>query len=102
MKDNFNYIKNQRIKKRPSQTNILGATLLFLAIGRHNHWSMTRADMRTKNIYYVDQISSTHSDDERDGATVLKQLLEDIAKHTGACFDVKEWTCYSSRHNNPS
>ena len=57
--------------------------------------------MIMKKIYHEDPISGTHSDEGRDGATILKQLLEDIAKHTGAEFDAKEWICYSSRHNKP-
>ena len=46
--------------------------------------------MRTKTIYHEDPITGTHSDEERDGATILKHLLDDIAKHTDASFDVKK------------
>ena len=101
MDNNFNYIRDQRTIERLGRTNILGATLVFLPIGRHNHWSMVTVDMLTKKMYHEDPISGTHSDEKRNGATVLKQLLEDIAKHTGAKFDENEWTCYSSRHNKP-
>ena len=101
MDDNFNYIKDQRTIERLSRTKILDATLVFLPIGRHNHWSMATADMRTKRIYHEDSISGTHSDEGGDGATILKHLLEDIAKHTGEDLDMKEWTCFSSRSNKP-
>ena len=51
---------------------------------------MATADMRTKEIYHEDPISGTHIDEGRDGAMILKQLLEDIAKHTSAEFDTTE------------
>ena len=84
MDDNFNYINDQRTIERLSRTNILEATLVFLPIRRHNHWSMATADMRIKMIYHEDPISGTHNDEGGDGPIILKHLLEDIAKHRGA------------------
>ena len=101
MGDNFSCIRDQRTIQRLGLTNILGVTLVFLPIGRHNHWSMVTADMLTKKIYHEGLISGTHSDEERDGVTELIKLLKDIAKHTGEKFDENEWACYSSRHNKP-
>ena len=57
----FNYIRDQRTIQRLGRTNILRATLVFLPIGRHNHWSMVTADMLTKKIHYEDPISGTFS-----------------------------------------
>ena len=35
------------------------------------------------------------------GATVLGDLLADVAKMTGEDFDAENWTCYSSRYTRP-
>ena len=72
MDDDFNYIRDPRTIARFGRKNILGLTLVYLPVGRNNHWSLATADMITKKIYHEDPISGTHSDEGRDGATILK------------------------------
>ena len=99
MDDDFNYIRDQGTISRLGRRDFLRSTLVFLPIGRNNHWSMSTADMSTNKIYHEDPISGTHSNEGKDDATILKLLLKDMAKHTGAEFNAIKWTCYSSRHN---
>ena len=49
---------------------------------------MATADMSTKKIYHEDSISGTHSKEGRDGATILKHLLENIAKHNCGVYQL--------------
>ena len=101
MDNEFNYISDTRTIAQLGRANILGSTLIFLPIGRNGHWSLATANTQVKKIYHEDPISGTHSDAGKDGASIMLQLLADVAKHNGEQFDTEEWTCQSSRQIDP-
>ena len=73
----FNYISDTRIITQLSRRNLFESGMVFQPIGCNRHWLLATADLRTGNIYHDDSIRSTHGNRNRDGATLLKDLLKD-------------------------
>ena len=101
MDNNFNYINDPVTIAHQRRFNILGSTFICLPIGRNGHWSLATANTQARTIYQDDSSSGTHSDTGKDGASIMLQLLANVAKHKGGQFHTKEWTCQSSRKIDP-
>ena len=96
MDDNFNYIGDQRTITQLSRRNLLESYMVFLLIGCNGHWSLVTADLRTQTIYHDDSIRGIHGTLNRNGATLLKDLLTDLEHHMGINNNKGNWTCHNS------
>ena len=101
MDDDFNYIHDERTIAQLSRRHIFRSQIVFLPVGRNGHWSLATADMRTREIYHEDPISGAHGNRNKNGATIMLNLLADTAKMAGEEFDASSWTCYNSRYIRP-
>ena len=57
--------------------------MVFLPIGHNGHWSLATADLRTRTIYHDDSLGGSHGTLNKNGATLLKDLLTDLEHHMG-------------------
>ena len=91
-----NYISDPGILTHLSRADLFGSSLVFLPIARNGHWSLATADLRTHTIYHDDSMRGTHGTTGRNGATLLRDLLVDVARHMGIDTDIENRTCRSS------
>ena len=96
MDDDFNYISDLQTIIQLSRKNIFESDMVFLPIGRNGHWSLATADLRTRNIYHDDSLRGTHGTRNRNGATLLKDMLTDLENHLGINNDKSSWICHNS------
>ena len=57
---------------------------------------MATADLRGQTIYHEDSLRGTYQITVSNGATLLRALVEDMARHVEIDTDIKNWTCPNS------
>ena len=96
MDDNFNYVSDLRTIKQLSRNHLFEGDMVFLPIERNGHWSLATADLRTRNIYHDDSLRGSHGRRNRNGTTLLRDMLTDLENHQGINNDKNSWTCHNS------
>ena len=103
MDNNFNYINDPVTIAQLRRFNIQGSTFICLPIGRNGHWSLATVNTQARKIYHEDSSSGTHSDTGKDGASIMLQLLANVANTKGNSFTRKSGHAKApERYTHPS